>query len=205
MGATAALEALCRRFKGFGTEHAVPEQIAALGALAGIGGSEAARAVRRIIVERIVQGPGLISALEAAAELGVGLPGNIVVSLLRHEAPEIRASGCRCTRSTPAAIPLLIELLDDVDRVVAMEAACALGRMGRSEARPTLLRLVREAPSAAVIDSISAVADEECLVILGRIARMRPDLADAALAALDSVGSSRAVKIAAASRRLPPS
>jgi len=146
VGATAALEALCRRFKGFGTEHAVPEQIAALGALAGIGGSEAARAVRRIIVERIVQGPGLISALEAAAELGVGLPGNIVVSLLRHEAP-----------------------------------------------------------SAAVIDSISAVADEECLVILGRIARMRPDLADAALAALDSVGSSRAVKIAAASRRLPPS
>jgi len=205
VGATVALEALCRRFKGFGTEHAVPEQIAALGALAGIGGSEAARAVRRIIVERIVQGPGLIIALEAAAELGVRLPGNIVVSLLRHEAPEIRASACRCARLAPAASPLLAELLDDVDRVVEMEAACALGRMGRSEARPTLLRLVREAPSAAVIDSISAVADEECLVILGRIARMRPDLADAALAALDSVGSSRAVKIAAASRRLPAS
>ena len=64
-----------------------------------------------------------------------------------------------------------------------------------------LLRLLREAPSAPVIDSMSSVADEECLVILGRIARTRPDLADAALAALDSVGSSRAVKIAAASRR----
>jgi hypothetical protein len=68
-----------------------------------------------------------------------------------------------------------------------------------------LLRLLQVAPSAAVIASISAVADEECLVILGRIARTRPDLADAALAALDSLGSSRAVKIAAASRRTLPS
>ena len=76
------------------------------------------------------------------------------------------------------------------------------GRTG--EARPSLLRLLREAPSAAVIDSITAVADEECLVILGRIARTRPDLADAALAALDSIGSSRAVKIAAASRQSLP-
>ena len=122
-----------------------------------------------------------------------------------HEAPEIRAGGCRCTRPSPRAIPLLAELLDDADRVVAREAACALGRMGRTEARPALLRLLREAPSAAVIDSASAVADEECLVILGRIARTRPDLADAALAALDSIGSSRAVKIAAASRRSLPS
>jgi hypothetical protein len=52
---TAALEALCRRFQGFAIERAIPEQTAALGALAGIGGSEAAHAVRRIIVERIVR------------------------------------------------------------------------------------------------------------------------------------------------------
>jgi len=205
VGAIAALEALCRRFQGFGIEHTIPEQTAALGALAGIGGGEAARAVTRIIVERIVQGPGLNNALEAAAQLGVSLPGNVVVSLLRHQASEIRAGGCRCARRSPAALRLLAELLDDADRVVAREAACALGRMGRTEARPSLLRLRREVPSAAVIDSISAVADEECLVILGRIARTRPDLADAALAALDSIGSSRAVKIAAASRRLLPS
>jgi HEAT repeat protein len=159
-------------------------------------------AVTRIIVDRIVQGPGLNNAVEAAAQLGVGLPGNVIVSLLRHEAPEIRAGGCRSARRSPAVIPLLAELLDDADRVVAREAACALGRMGRTEARPSLLRLLQEAPSAAVIDSIGAVADEECLVILGRIARTRPNLADAALAALDSIGSSRAVKIAAASRRL---
>lgn len=203
-GAIAALEALCRRFQGFGIEHAIPEQTAALEALATIGGGEAGRAVTRIIVERIVQGPGLNNALEAAAQLGVGLSDNVIASLLLHQAPEIRAGGCRCARRSPATIPLLAALLDDADRAVAREAACALGRMGRTEARPSLLRLLQAAPSAAVIDSISAVADEECLVILGRIARTRPDLADAALAVLDNIGSSRAVKIAAASRRLLP-
>lgn len=170
--AVLALEALCRRFRGFGLEHPVPEQTAALEALAEIGGGEAAGAVRRIIVEKIVQGAGLKSALKAAARLSVGLPVNVLVSLLRHEAPEIRVGGCRCARS-PAVIPLLLDLLDDPNHVGAGEAACALGRMGRSDARPMLLRLLRQAPSAAVIDAISAIADEECLVILGRIAGSR--------------------------------
>jgi HEAT repeat protein len=203
VGAIDALEALCRRFQGFGIEHLIPEQTAALQALATIGGSEAARAVTRIIVERIVQGPGLNSALEAAAQLRVTLPGNVVASLLRHQRSAIRASGCRCARPSPAVIPVLGELLDDADRTVASEAACALGRMGRAEARPSLLRLLRETPSAAVLDAISAVADEECVVLLGRIARTNSNLANAALAALDTIGSSRAVKIAAISRRAP--
>jgi hypothetical protein len=47
------LEALCRRFQGSGIEHAVPEQTAALEALARIGRSDAAHAVRRIIVDRV--------------------------------------------------------------------------------------------------------------------------------------------------------
>ena len=66
-----------------------------------------------------------------------------------------------------------------------------------------LLRLLQHGPSAVVIDAISAIADEECLVILGRIARTTPDLADAALEALESIGSPAAIKIAAASRRSP--
>ena len=73
--------------------------------------------------------------------------------------------------------------------------------MGKIEVRPILLRLLQQAPSAKAIDAISAIADEECLVILGRIARTRPDLADAALLALESVGSPGALKIATASGR----
>ena len=81
--------------------------------------------------------------------------------------------------------------------------ACALGLMGRHEARPLLLRLLRE-PSAAIIDAVSGVADEECLVVIGRIARTEPDLADAALAALEAIASARAMTIAATARRLRP-
>ena len=69
-----ALEALCRRFKGFGMEHAIPEQTAALHGLAAIGGPDAAQAVARTIVEQIVQGPGLRAAAGVAAGIGAKLP-----------------------------------------------------------------------------------------------------------------------------------
>src|SRR5437763_3437432 len=44
IAAIPALEALCWRFKGFGREHALPEQIAALRGLAAISKREAAAA-----------------------------------------------------------------------------------------------------------------------------------------------------------------
>jgi hypothetical protein len=197
-----ALDALCRRFRGFGIEQEILEQAAALEALAMIGGREAAHAVMQMIVEQVVQGPGLKSAVAVAALLGTSLPSSVAAALLRHPAPEIRASACRCAGRSPATIPLLVELLDDADDVVAREAACALGRMGRHEARPLLLRLLREQPSAAVIDAVSSVADEECLVVIGRIAQREQDLADAAFAVLEAIASPRAMTIAAAARRL---
>jgi hypothetical protein len=197
-----ALEALCRRFCGFGVEQAIPEQAAAFEALAMIGGREAAQAMMRMIAEQVVQGPGLKSAVAVAALLGVSLPGSVAASLLRHPAPEIRASACRCAGRSPATISLLVELLDDIDHIVAREAACTLGRMGRHEGRPLLLRLLREQPSAAVIDAVSGVADEECLVVIGRIAQREPHLADPAFAALEAIASPRAMTIAAVARRL---
>jgi hypothetical protein len=51
-----------------------------------------------------------------------------------------------------------------------------------------------------VINSISVVAEEEFLVITDRITWTRPDLTDAAFAALDNIRASRAAKIAASSR-----
>jgi HEAT repeat protein len=199
--AVPALETLCRRFSGFGIERAIPEQTAALETLAAIGGGEAAAAVARIIVEQIVQGPGLKTALDAAAGLGVGLPSEVVARLLCDPASEIRAGACCCARPSPVVIPLLVNLLDDADRRVASEAACALGRMGHGDARAVLLRLLREAPSTKVIAAAIEVADEECLVMLGRIARTRPELADAAITALEGAESLRGATIVTAVRR----
>lgn len=204
-GAIPALAALCRHFAGFGADRIVPEQAAALCALSAIGGREAGQVVSGMIARAIVQGPTLAVAVAAAARLNALLPPRILASLLQHADPGIRAAACRCARRSPEDMALLIGLLDDRDRTVADSAACALGRLGRSDARPVLKQLLREAPSRDVIESVAAIADEECMVLLGRLARTAPALADAAIDALETIDHPRASVIAAAVRSPPPS
>jgi hypothetical protein len=199
--AVPALAALCRRFAGFGADRMVPEQAAALRALAVIGTHEAARAVSEMIERAVVRGPALGVAVSAAAQLHATLSGDILRSLLQHAEPGIRADACQCARPLPELIALLVDLLDDLDRTVARAAACALGRLGRIEARPALIDLLRNRPSEDVIESVSSIADEECVVLIGRIARSTPGLAGAALDALESIDQPRAGVIAAAIRR----
>jgi len=203
--AVPSLETLCRRFSGFGTDRMVPEQAAALQALAAISGREAAQAVSRLIVRGIVRGPALNLAVSMAARIGSTLPADVLQSLLRHPDPGIRASVCGCARRRPELISVMIDLLEDLNHGVARSAAYALGQIGRIEARPMLAKLLREDPSEELIDAVSSIADEECLVQLGRIARTEPALSDAALNALEGIDQPRANAIATAIRNvLPP-
>jgi len=197
-----ALAALCRRFTGYGIDRVVPEQVAAVQALEQIGGRDAAQALAMAIARQVVQGPALTVAVRAAARLRANLPADAVRSLLRHADPGVRADACLCARSSADAIAVLIDLLDDLDANVARSAACALGRMGRIEGRPPLIRLLRDEPSEEVIDAACAVADSECTVLIGRIARRMPDLADAALNALESIDLPQAAASAAALRKI---
>jgi HEAT repeat protein len=192
-----ALEKLCLRLTGFGRDGLVTEQVAALDALSAIGGGAAAQAVARILARDAVQGPTLAVAAVAAARLKTNLLPHVALALLRDSDPSVRANACRCARPHPATLLVLVDLLDDLHERVSMAAACALGRMGRVEARPLLARLLREAPSAEVIAAIPAVADEECCVLLGRIARDRSELGSAALEALDCVDDPFAEQIIA--------
>ena len=191
------LEALCRRFKGFGLEHKVPEQIAALRGLSGIGTSEAAAALTRILADSVVQGPGVHDAVAAAIHLKCRLPAGISLGLLRHRDAQVRAAACRCAWPHSDVTALLVDLLDDLNRPVAAAAACALGRTGNAEGRPLLTRLLRLEPTEEVIDAVGPVADEECIVQLGRIARTNPMLSAAAVSALESMDDPRAQSIAA--------
>jgi HEAT repeats len=191
------LEALCNRLSGFGADRIVPEQAVAIDALARIVGVDAARALARLIVRRTVQGPCLQRAVAASACLGAKLPAATVLELLRNDDPTIRADACRFVKAAPDMVAQLRDLLDDLQRPVRMAAACALGLMGRNEVRPLLTRYLREEPSAQHIDAIVPVADEECIVLLGRIARTMPDLSAAALDALDAIDHPRASRIAA--------
>lgn len=191
------LEALCRRFKGFGLEHPVPEQLAALRGLSAIGGPEAAAALSQMLADSVVQGPGVRDAVAAAAQLKCRLPVSVSLALLRHCEAEVRAAACRCARPHRDVIALLVDLLDDLNRPVAVAAACALGRAGSAEGRPLLTRLLRMQPNEEVIDAVWPVADEECVVQLGRIARTNPMLSAAAITALESTEDPRAQAIAA--------
>jgi hypothetical protein len=177
----------CRRFAGFGTEHALPEQAAALDALAAIGGPQAADAVARVIGSAWVQGPTLANAVAAAARLRSRLPAGIVSTLLRHANPAIRADACRLARPGTDIVPTLIDLLGDLHGDVSTAAACALGRMGHAEARPILKQALRQAPSVPVIEAVPPIADEECVVLLGRIAGAMPDMAAAAFDAIEAI------------------
>jgi hypothetical protein len=170
---------------------------------AAIGGREAAQAVSQLIVRAVVQGPTLNLAVSIAARIGSALPADVLRSLLQHPDPGIRASVCGCARRRPELISVMIDLLDDLNQGVARSAACALGQIGRTEARPMLAKLLRDEPSEEVIDAVSSIADEECMVQLGRIARTEPALSDAALNALEDIDQPRANAIATAIRKLP--
>ena len=172
-----------------------PEQLASINALAEIGGTEAAKAVSRILCQDVVQGPTLAIAVAAAAQLGVILPEEKAASLLRHADPGVRTEACRCAPAHPPAIAVLIELLDDLNIGAAVAADCALGRMGQMEARPALLRQLRQAPCAEVIEAISEIACDEAIVLLRRIASSDGVLAGQAFEALETIDHPRARRL----------
>ena len=104
--AVPALEALCRRFKGSGLHGAVAGQIAAVNALAALGGREAGATLMRILCDAVVQGPGLEHAVRAAAALRVRLPAERSMALLRQAEPAIRAEATKVSATmapTPGA------------------------------------------------------------------------------------------------------
>ena len=193
--AVLALEQLCQRFAGFGVDRAVPEQVAALKALAMIGGREAARAVSRLVTKGAVRGPTLELAMAAAAQLRSDLPRDVVLAYLHDANPEMRVNACRCVRMWPQAVPLLFALLNDSHGEVKVAAACALGRLGRREALPALIGPLEQAPSLDVIEAVTAIADEDCVVLLARLARTMPDFADSALDALEMIDHPRAAQL----------
>jgi len=194
--AVPALATVCRRFTGFGTDAPVREQVAAIGALAAIGGPKAANAVARTIERREVAGQTLAVAAWAAARLESMLHAGTVVELLRHADPAVRADACRCARADHAVIAVLADLLDDLNAAVHAAAACALGRMGRATALPALAKLLEAAPTVEVVEATATVADDDTVVLLGRLARNRPDLRDAVVDALDACDTALAAKVA---------
>jgi HEAT repeat protein len=142
----------------------------------------------------------LHDAAQAAVLLECRLPPAVSLPLLRHNNAHVRAGACRCARPHADVVPGLVDLLDDLNGIVAIAAACALGRAGRIEALPMLVRLLRDEPTAEVIDAVASLADDDCIEQLGRIARTIPPLSAAVIDALDAIDNPRARAVAATVR-----
>ena len=199
--AVPALTSLCNRFVGWGADVVVPEQVAALNALGAIGGPQASRAVARLIVKKIVQGPTLVTATTVASQLGVIFASDVALALLRHPNPLVRAAACACVRSGYEVITTLIAMLDDPDGEVAIASACALGRIGRIKALGHLKQYLNERPSPRIIEALARVADEEAIVFLARAGRARRELTASIFSALEEIDNARAMEAAAALKR----
>ncbi|HLY53968.1 MAG TPA: HEAT repeat domain-containing protein [Stellaceae bacterium] len=199
--AVPALERLCRRLTGFGSDAIVPEQRAALDALAAIGGSDVRETLVRLLAAQAFQGPTLAHALAIAARLDAVLPIASVRCLAGHADAAVRAAACRCAPAGRESFALLRDRLDDGDAAVRRAACCALGAMGRAEALPLLQLLLKTAPDAEIVAAVAPVANRDCLVLLGRIARTMPALAAVALAALEANDDPVAATIAVDVRR----
>ena len=198
-GAVPALEALCRRLKGFGQDREVVEQTESLRALAVLGGRDAAAAVTRLVETGTIQGPGIRVALDAAAALACRLPPDLVAGYLRHDDPAIRAAACKCAR--PADREALTALLLDLHPPVVRQAALALGRLGHREGLDVLTRLLRTEPAPDVIAALAPIAGDDEAVLLGRAALTHPDLMPFVLEALENCLSDRAETVASGLRR----
>ena len=179
----------------------MPEQVAALNALGAIGGQEAAHAVSRLIARKVVHGPTLVTALTVASQLGVVLPGDVALSLLRDPNPSVRAAACGCVRAGHQIILALLSLMGDPDAEVAIASACALGRVGRIEALRPLKRYLTERPSSRIVEGLVRVADDEAIVLLLRTGRTRRELTEPTISALEEIEGPKALSAADALKR----
>ena len=194
--AVPALEALWRRFAGFGIEKPLREQLAVVDTLARLGGADARAALRRIALSRDLPASLAPAALRAAADAGLALPGAFVGSFFGHQDDKVREAAFALAARSNVVLDRLREGLFDRSATNRRLAAIALGLRGDAKARQPLYNELARFPSAEVIEAITAVWDEDAIVYLGRCARRHPQLAGLVLEALREMENPRAATVA---------
>ena len=194
--AVPALEALWRRFAGFGVEKPLREQLAVLETLARLPGTDARSALRAIVLSKGLPASLLPAASQAAASAGLALPAAFVGPLLDHEDAAVRGAAFVLGARTDVPTDRLREGLFDRSAANRRAAAVALGLRGDASARQPLYDELARYPSTEVIEAITAVWDNDAIVHLGRCARRHPRLAGAVVDALRDIASPRAHTVA---------
>ncbi len=193
--AVPALEQVWRRFAGFGIGTPLVEQRAVLNALARIDCAGARTALRGIVLSKGLPASLLPAALGAAAEAALSLPAGFVGSLLEHEDASVRAAALALAPRAGVPVELLRDGLDDASAAVRRLAAIAMGSAGDAGATVPLAAELARNPSAAAIEALASIGDEDAIVHLGRCAERHPALAGTVIDALRDMDSPRADRL----------
>ena len=195
--AVPALEALWQRFKGFGYERPEPQQTAVIETLAKLGTARARESLAGIVTAPNFPPPLLPAALSAARSAALKLPAQFVGPLLAHADPRIREQAAKLSGFGQPDIGALAACLDDTQPAVRRAAAIVLGQFGYAGAKTILLDELQKTPTGEIIEALTAIADDDIIVHLGRCAKSHPALAEPIAAELDDIGTPRSRKVAA--------
>ena len=194
--AVPALEALWRRFAGFGIGSPLIEQLSVLGALGRLDGEASRAALRRIVLSKGLPASLLPAALRAAAQTGHSLPAGFVASLLGHEDTAVRESAFALAPKTRIRGDQLRDGLTDPSASVRRLAAIAMGDRGDAEAMECLIDELERAPSREVIEALASIGGDDVVVHLSRCAERHSSLAGTVVDTLRDMENAKAARLA---------
>ncbi len=199
--AVPALEALWQRFKGFGRERPEPEQKTVIETLAKLGTARARESLAGIVTAPNFPPPLLPAALSAALAASLRLPADFIRPLLAHADPRIREQAAKLSGFGQPDIGALAACLDDTQPAVRRAAAIVLGQFGDARAKAILLSELQRAPTGEIVGALSAIADDDIIVHLGRCADAHPALAERIAAELEEIETPLSLRVARRIRR----
>ena len=194
--AVPALEALWRRFKGFGHDRPYPEQTAVIETLAKLETAGARQLLTDIATAHDLPPPLLPAALSAALSVSLKLPVHVIRPLLADADPRIRELAARLSGFGQPDIGALEACLGDTQPAVRRAAAIVLGQSGHAGAKAILLNELRRTPTGEIVEALSAIADDDIIVHLGRCAEAHPALAGRIAAELEEMETPLSQRVA---------
>ena len=194
--AAPALESLWRRFKGFGHDRPYPEQTAVIETLAKLETAGPKQLLAEIATARDLPPPLLPAALSAALSASLKLPAHFLRPLLGHADPRIRELAARLSGFGQPDIGALDACLNDTQPAVRRAAAVVLGKFGYAGAKAILLNELQRTPTGEIVEALSAIADDDSVVHLGRCAEAHPALAGRIAAELEEMETPLSLRVA---------
>lgn len=175
--AVPCLEALWRRFTGYGYDRPCPEQTAVIETLARLETAGARQLLTDIATAHDLPPSLLPPALSAALSASLKLPVDFIRPLLTHADPRVRELAARLSEYGQPDIQALDACLNDTQLAVRRAAAVVLGQFGYAGAKATLLIELQRTPTGEIVEALAAIADDEIIVHLSRCAAAHPALA----------------------------